>query len=102
MDDSTLRSLTELTAQIYHRYGISEPPERNSKMSSKKKINFFLDMMEAHDTSSTHANAPLTHKMLLNRRYNNTYKHAVDVLSQAECVRLHTLMGIRRIGAQNN
>lgn len=88
--------------EIYSRHGIEEPPERGSTMDVEKKLAFFLDVLREHDTSSQeNRNLPMPEKLLLNRRYNNTYRHAVDTFTGGEINQLNELMRRNHVGAYN-
>jgi hypothetical protein len=97
-----LVAINELSSNVYRRYSMEVPPTRASNMSAKKKIAFFLDMLEANDSSSAaHDGKPLPEKFLLNRRFNNTYRTVNEVLRPAEFSRFERMMRQRQIGAHN-
>lgn len=93
-------AINQRTRAVYIRHGINDPPAKGSTMDSNKKLAFFLDMLREHDTSDeANRTLPLPTKLLLNRRYNNTYRHAVDTFTPRELERLHALMQSQHIGA---
>lgn len=103
MDGDTLAALrpyNEAHSALYTKYGIVEPPTRGSTMPVNAKIEFFLEYLELYDSSSAkNATAPLPVKLFLNRRYNNTYKHALEHFTRAELARLDAQMRARKISA---
>lgn len=99
---SELLELNQKTQDVYVKHGLSEPPTTRSTMSSDQKLAFFLDMLEAVDSSSpSNKVLPLNHQVVLNRRYNNTYRNAREVLCNRDFVQLERGMRSRGIGAVN-
>ncbi|KAK1947094.1 hypothetical protein P3T76_001104 [Phytophthora citrophthora] len=99
--DAAIR-LNRRALDVYNKHGMSEPPGRGSTMDVEKKLNFFLGFLKEHDSSSpANRNLPLAEKMFLNRRFNNTYKHAMDTLPSNELNLLNTLMQTNHVGATN-
>ena len=48
-------------------------------MDSEKKIAFFLELLELYDAGNEeNKEKPLEVKYFFSRRYNNTFKHAMD------------------------
>uniref|UniRef100_H3H8M2 MYND-type domain-containing protein n=1 Tax=Phytophthora ramorum TaxID=164328 RepID=H3H8M2_PHYRM len=102
MDPETVMRLNHRGLAMYDKHGVSEPPGRGSTMPLNKKLAFFLDVLKVHDTSSPEIkDLPLAEKMFLNRRYNNTYRHAVDTFSASELSQLHALMRTHHVGNSN-
>ncbi|KAG6615137.1 RxLR effector candidate protein [Phytophthora cinnamomi] len=98
----TLARLNRLSLFVYDKYDITEPPGRGSKMDVDKKLAFFLEMLKAHDTSSSeNKNLPLPEKLFLNRRYNNTYNHIGETFTPSELARFHALMRVHHVGLSN-
>ncbi|KAL4099784.1 hypothetical protein PRIC1_007583 [Phytophthora ramorum] len=102
MDPETVMRLNHRGLAMYDKHGVNEPPGRGSTMPLNKKLAFFLDVLKVHDTSSPEIkDLPLAEKMFLNRRYNNTYRHAVDTFSASELSQLHALMRTHHVGNSN-
>jgi hypothetical protein len=102
IDPETLLRLNGRALDVYRKHGVEEPPERGSKMDATKKLDFFLEVLEVHDTSSPeNKNLPLAEKMFLNRRYNNTYRHAVNTFTEEEFTQLNALMRLHHVGETN-
>lgn len=99
-DAAIIQQYNSATHALYTKYDIEEPPTRNSTMPVRAKIEFFLEHLELYDTSSPkNATVPLPVKLFLNRRYNNTYKHALEHFTAAEHTLLDAQMRARKIGA---
>ncbi|KAL3674319.1 hypothetical protein V7S43_000274 [Phytophthora oleae] len=102
IDPEAMLCLNRRALDVYEKHGVSEPPGRGSKMDVGKKLAFFLDVLKEHDSSSPeNRNLPLAEKLFLNRRFNNTYKHAMETFPPNELNRLNTLMKTNHVGAAN-
>lgn len=84
---------------VYEKHGVSEPPGRGSTMDVDKKLAFFLDVLKVHDSSAPeNKDLPRAEKLFLNRRYNSTYRHAMDTFSTSEIERLNNMMREHHVG----
>ncbi|TMW56177.1 hypothetical protein Poli38472_008825 [Pythium oligandrum] len=89
MDGNRLLDITAKSSAVYAKFGLDEPPTKDSNMPRRKKLAFFLEMLQANDaTSDENKTLPLGEKLFLNRRYNNTYQHAMEYLTQNELYEL--------------
>ena len=94
--------LNEKSSKVYEKYGIEEPPGKNSTMNSRKKIDFFIDFLQLNDSGSNeNKQIPNELKYLLNRRFNNTLRHASETLEAKELKKLYEKMSINRVGDFN-
>lgn len=102
MSGDDFLAATQFAMGVYEKHGIIDLPMKGDTMDSKKKIDFFLDFLDVHDSSSErHAEAPLPLKLLFNRRYNNCMKHAQEHFTAREFRQLTEQAKERRIGAVN-
>lgn len=102
IDPEAAIRLNRRALDVYEKHGVSEPPGRGSTMDVGKKLAFFLDVLKEHDSSSPeNRNLPLAEKMFLNRRFNNTYKHAMETFPSNELNQLQTMMKTHHVGAAN-
>lgn len=99
-DIDLLKDLTLQQAAIYSKYGVEEPPDRNSQMDTQKKIGFFLECLKLNDSSDEGKKSiPMPLRMFMNRRYNNAYSHAVQHFRSEELQMLHRIMFEQQIGS---
>ncbi|KAG7375652.1 hypothetical protein PHYPSEUDO_000354 [Phytophthora pseudosyringae] len=99
IDPEALLRLNRRALDVYQKHDVDEPPGRGSNMDVNKKLAFFLDVLKAHDSSSPdNQSLPLAEKLLLNRRYNNTYRHAAETFTANEIARLQALMRTHCVG----
>ena len=98
----TFQDMNKKTMALYDKYGIQEPPEKGSKMDSRKKIDFFVEFLDMYDAGSN-ANKGLNTglKQLLNRRFNNGIKHASDTFAPNELKALYGKLAQQKIGDFN-
>ena len=103
--DETLSIFMEInqkTLKLYEKYGVEDVPGKNSTMNSKKKIDFFIEFLTLYDSGSEkNKNLPDQVKFILNRRYNNSLKHATETFEAKEAKKLQEKMFINRIGDSN-
>lgn len=98
-DAEALLKLDEEAAQIYDKDGVEQPPGKDSNMTSKKKVKFFIEMLQLYDSGSDkNKSLPLHQRLFYNRRYNNTYRHAVDNFKTREMQMLTTEMMRLKVG----
>ncbi|RLN92281.1 hypothetical protein BBJ28_00021419, partial [Nothophytophthora sp. Chile5] len=97
-----LSRLNRRTMAVYQKHGVNLPPGRGSSMDVGKKLAFFLDVLREHDTSSPeNKSLSLPEKLFLNRRYNNTYRHALETFPPREITQLNAMMHASHVGAAN-
>ncbi|POM78202.1 RxLR effector candidate protein, partial [Phytophthora palmivora] len=102
IDGEALLRLNSRSLDVYKKHGVDTPPGRGSNMDVKKKMEFFLDVLKVHDSSSPeNKGLPLAEKLFLNRRYNNTYRHALDTFTASEIAQLNALMSEHHVGVSN-
>ena len=100
LDGDTFRAYNFKQFEIYEKYDVFVPPTRSSTMDSRDKIEMFLEILTLYDIRQPrHRDCSIMLRGFLNRRYNNTYKHAAAHFTDHELNQLHTQMKIRRIGA---
>ncbi|KAG7379321.1 hypothetical protein PHYBOEH_012000 [Phytophthora boehmeriae] len=102
LEPDALLRLNARTLAVYQKHGVDEPPGRGSSMDVTKKLEFFLDVLREHDSSSPeNKGLPLAEKLFLNRRFNNTYRHALTTVKPNEIDQLCGMMRIHHVGASN-
>lgn len=94
-----LMRINQEASNIYSKYDVEDPPGKDSSMPSKKKVDFYVELLQLYDSGSEQ-NKPLGLRMRLffNRRYNNTYRWAVELFKDQELDMLHSEMMRLRIG----
>ena len=101
LDPAELLAYGEEQDAIYAKYGVTDPPTRSSTMNWRRKVEMFLEILTLHDIGQPrHRDCSIMLRGYLNRRYNNTYKHAVAHFNDRELKQLHIQMKSRRIGPQ--
>lgn len=99
---AVLTRLTDRMAAVCDRHGVNEPPGAESPLPLSEKLDLFVDVLDAFDSSSEANNQEtMSVKLLLNRVYNREYRHAVAALSWSQVGVLDCLLRIRGIGAAN-
>ena len=102
LDLNILKDATVENMKIYEKYGLQDPPLKDTPISSINKIELLLEVLVLYDTSSIkNKYLPLPQKMFYNRRYNNTINHAKDNLYPHEHQMFINEMRLRRIGETN-
>lgn len=97
-----LTRLTDRMEAICDRHSVDIPPGADSPLPFNTKLDFFIDVLEAFDSSSeANSQETMAVKMLLNRVYNREYRHAVAALSWGQVSVLDCLLRLRGIGAGN-
>lgn len=96
------KQINRRSLDVYGKYGVKELPGRGSTMDVDKKLDFFLEMLKVHDLSSP-KNKDLNQsaKMLMNCRFNNTYRHAAGTFTASEFDTLKALMRAHQVGLSN-
>lgn len=91
------------TMHIYEKYGIEDVPGKGSKMDSQKKIDFFIELLQFYDAGSHRNQGKYDQnlKYFMNRRYNNSMKHAAETFEKAELNKLYAIMAEKKIGDAN-
>ncbi|RLN55259.1 hypothetical protein BBJ29_009052 [Phytophthora kernoviae] len=93
LEPDALLRLNARTLEVYRKHGVEEPPKRGSSMDVRKKLEFFLDVLREHDTSSLeNRDLPLGEKLFLNCRYNNSYRYALETFTPNEINQLNGMM----------
>lgn len=101
-ETAVLGWLTDRMEAICERHGVNEPPGADSLLPLNKKLDCYVDVLDAFDSSSeANSHEAMAVKLLLNRVYNREYRHAVVALSWSQVGVLDCLLRLRGIGAAN-
>lgn len=87
------------TLKIYEKYGVDEPPGKDSDMPVNKKIPLYVEWLQFYDSGSDkYRGHDLSLRVFLNRCYNNAYRHCVENFKESELDLLHAEMESLQIG----
>lgn len=72
--------------------GLQELPTRVTPMTTLDKINLFVGVLQIYDTRK-YQDLPLMVKLVLNRQFNNTYRHAIQHLPVSQLAAVDRALG---------